>query len=225
MALMALSACFDSEPKERQAFIDFLNSHYLKQQGGGVAVLNEKFTKEIGRYVEHHNVFTYYHDETDKLMASSKQGVENLLKSLNYDNIEETIASLEKNKEEVAKMLAENEAAYTKTLAMKNDLKMPDELKAVYEQAFEKSVVILHDGVKTLFGQPLDDVFNAKIKLLKFLQNHQDKIKITGRNRVELDDQALYAELKPLLADVNDKVKAWEAARREVRNSVRGVSK
>jgi|GEM_PF-3934666 Protein of unknown function (DUF3053). len=222
MGLASLAACFDNEPEEREKFIKFLNSHYINQAGSGVADLTEDSLvgKDIGPYFKYHNeVFTYYQDEADRLMEPKVKSIQALL-PLSYDNIPETIASLEKGKEDVARLLADNEAIYQKTLDRKNRLKMPDDLKAVYDQAFEKIVAKNYKALATLFGEPVIELFEARIKLLQFIEGHQGEIKISG-SRLEVGDPALMNEIKPLMDESNKKGRAWEKMRNEVKAHIR----
>ncbi|UQZ89383.1 hypothetical protein C4J81_09300 [Deltaproteobacteria bacterium Smac51] len=221
LGLFLAVACFDKEPQEREKFIDFLNSHYIKEPAGSVAELNDQVTKDIGRYVEHHQALTFYNYEAKKTLEPGLEKIVGAIKPLDYGNIPEAIDFMKKNKEDLAAFLAENEAIYEKALAKKEALKMPDDLKELYDQAFDKAVVTSYEAIKKIYGQPMNDVFDARIALLEFMEANKDKIAVTGANRLEILDPSIQTELQTLLNDSNTKGKALQALSRELRAEAR----
>jgi len=220
-AVLLFSGCFDNEPKEREYFIKFLNTHYTEQAGAGVADLYDFVEKDMGRYAEHHKVLTDYHDEIEKILRARVLSLEAVfIKQLDYDDIPAALASLEEAKAEIPRLLADNEEIYKKSLSRKNSLKMAEDLKPVYEGAFDKVVTRNYEAVKKVYDHTLIDLFDARIELLKFVQAHKGRIKIKG-GRLEVADRALHAELKPLLDDANAKARIEQEKRREIKTSIR----
>jgi hypothetical protein len=87
-------------------------------------------------------------------------------------------------------------SALQKAQTARDALKQPDDLKAVYDQAFNKTVAAPAKILENML-QPLDKTFQALEDMGRFLNDNKSRVKLSGTT-VEIEDPALLAEFNRL---------------------------
>jgi hypothetical protein len=136
-----LSGCFDSEPAERKALMEFLQVHVLDKPGVHVPKPTAEESKSFGQYAKHYAVITDFTADPEMIgigkgMGEAMQiGAPRSIKELmdRRQDVKTVRATMRKLAEVMEKRLAETEAARVA-------LQQPADLKAVYSAAFDRDV-------------------------------------------------------------------------------------
>jgi len=99
-------------------------------------------------------------------------------------------------------------------------LKQPDDLKQVYDKAYEKTVTTPSATFKEVFPA-LDTVFDSALAIGDFMEKNKSKIQVSGSS-VAVTDPAVQAELNKMLQQLNGQSAAINAAQQKMQAVVRG---
>jgi hypothetical protein len=214
---IALTACGDSEPAQRKAFIGFLQD-INGRSGVHFLLPTAADEKAFGPYLQHYEIFVDF----NKDMEAATSDYYGHLKQLGIGpastprTIEQMAAApqdLPAAKDLVDKMVQAIEARLAKLVAARNALVQPDDLKAVYDKTFAKLVTApasaLENSVKAL-----DQGIDSSIKLVAYINTHRNRLTVSGM-RIEAKDQRTLDELGPLMRAHQEAGERFAAALRE----------
>jgi hypothetical protein len=208
-----LAGCGDQEPAQRKAFIEFLQTRIIDKPGVHVPVLTADLQDKVGVYAGHYAVITTFNSEMDQSMKGF------LPKAMRVGSVT-SIADAVSRRDDIAAMrgeMADVRAALAQKLAAaeaaRAGLSQPDDLKAVYEAAFDRLVRSTANGFQNEL--PLfENAMQSILALTDYLNSHRDKVTLQGSN-VTANDPKIRSELTALLADIaNRSAKLQEAQRR-----------
>ena len=216
---LPLAGCGDKEPEQRKAFITFLDSKVINKPGINTTPLTSEEEKQLGDYAKHFKVILDFHSATNKEVnekLSSIMGMVNI-KSLsqaieNRDAIAKANKSAVEVKKQVIDQLAKSDAA-------RAALKQPDDLKAVYDKAYEKTVRRPATAFIAAF-EKVEGTLNSVLALIDFIKANKDGIDISGQ-MVQVKDAALQPELNAKLKAVQESTQALLKAYQELSAAVR----
>jgi hypothetical protein len=89
-------------------------------------------------------------------------------------------------------------------------LKQPDDLKAVYDSAYDRTVSVPANTLLTVMPQ-VNGTFESGLKVADYVDAHKAQIQING-SVVQVTDPKVQAELNTLLQDLNAKAKVVQEA-------------
>ena len=187
--LALLAACGDNEPEQRKAFIEILQKNVLDQKGGRVILLTADDKKRIGAYEEHFTVLTDAVQSEDQLdMDAQINKVNQLTNELNRSNDAQKRGQI---LDEIDAAKAEVRAGIEKLAAglnaRKAALKQPEDLKAVYDQAWEK-----HFSKPSEIALRILDASDGFMKTVRdlndFVLANPDKVQYQGADFLILDE-------------------------------------
>ena len=187
--LVLLAACGDNEPEQRKAFIDILQKNVLDQKGGRVLLLTEDNRKALGPYAAQFDFFTDAVQASEKLDVNDQVNkIQKLTNDLNRtDDAEkrrEILDSIDAIKDEVR---ASVQKLVGDLNAQKAALKQPDDVKAVFDKAYDK-----HIGKSVEISMRIFDASDAFMKSVRDLNAyviaHPGKVQYKGVNVMILDD-------------------------------------
>jgi hypothetical protein len=209
LAAFALAGC-SNEPEERKEFISFLKTRIVDKKGGGMPILNTEQKKKLGTYADHYQVIFAFN-------ASMNQGLKSLNDAQGLQHQLNTAQGLQNNWQKLPPLRAELSKAgdlfaseLQKAQTARDALKQPDDLKAVYDQAFAKTVT----GPATVFKDMLPALtrtFQAAEDIGRFLDDNKARIKMSG-SMVQIDDPALLAQFQKLQGKVMAEEKTLRGA-------------
>jgi hypothetical protein len=211
-----LSGCFDSEPAERKALMEFLQVHVLDKPGVHVPKPTAEETKSFGPYAKHYAVITDFTADQG-MMAITKDmgeamqiGAPRSIKELmdRRQDVKTVRATMSRLAEAMEKRLAETEAA-------RAALQQPADLKAVYSAAFERDVSDPARALRDAFPA-MEDAFVTIQKLVDFLEAHQGAVTFSGAS-VQTNDGKVRAELSTILTAMNAKSQQIQGLQRRLR--------
>ncbi|MGS1006343.1 DUF3053 domain-containing protein [Achromobacter anxifer] len=206
---LMLAACGNKEPEQRAAFTQFLQTRIVDKPGVRVPQLTDEEKKSFGDYAAQYAVITDFNagmDASVKPLSGIMQ--KGSMRSLNdivtrRDDLKTVQASLN----EMGAALKEQQA---KADAARAQLKQPEDLKAVYDKAYEKTVSLPADTFRDVLPQ-LNATFDSSLKIANYVAAHAAQIDISGPI-VKVQDPAVQAELNKLLQDLNAQAKNVQQA-------------
>lgn len=206
---LMLAACGNKEPEQRAAFTQFLQTRIVDKPGVRVPQLTDEEKKSFGDYAAQYAVITDFNagmDASVKPLSGIMQ--KGSMRSLNdivtrRDDLKTVQASLN----EMGAALKEQQA---RADAARAQLKQPEDLKAVYDKAYEKTVSLPADTFRDVLPQ-LNATFDSSLKIADYVAAHAAQIDISGPI-VKVQDPAVQAELNQLLQDLNAQAKNVQQA-------------
>lgn len=208
MMIFAVSGCGDKEPAQRKAFMDFLQSRIIDKQVLAVPQLSEAEKKQFGDYSKDYAIITGFHHQMNTELDSSLVPVFAGMNGVNSVN------ALVEQRDDLKKMADSSQNWKEKIITLRTQadtqhaaLKQPDDLKKVYDQAYEKTVVKPSEITEQVF-ELLPQVLNLIVAKADFIKSQGKDVTITG-NRLQFSNQkqldkynAIQQQLVPLNAQL-----------------------
>ena len=216
----ALVACGNKEAEQRKAFTTFLQTRVLDKPGLRVPVPNEEEKASFGDYAKHYAVITDFNEGMNKSVSQPMTQImaKGALRSIadlpaRRDDLKAAKDGLTALRTALDQQTAMADAAHAQ-------LKQPDDLKQVYDKAFDKTVTAPSTTFKEVFPA-LDNVFDSALAIGDFMEKNKSKIQVSGSS-VAVTDPAVQAELNKMLQQLNGQSAAINAAQQKMQAVVRG---
>jgi hypothetical protein len=215
-----LAACGNKEAEQRAAFIEFLQTRLLDKPGLRVPTPSEEQKASFGDYAKHYAVITDFNEGMNKSVSQPMGEVmaKGALRSI--ADLASRRDDLKAAKDGLAGLRSALDQQLAKADAARAQLKQPDDLKQVYDKAYEKTVSAPAATFKEVFPA-LDTVFDGALAVGDYLQQNKSKIQVSG-STVTVTDPAVQAELNKMLQNLNGQSAAINAAQRKMQAMVRG---
>lgn len=216
---ICLAGC-DDEPAERKAFIEFLQTRIIDKPGLHVPHLTPEETKSFGPYAQQYAVITDFNDGLDRSVAKP------MAEAIDRGAIRSLDEVVTRHTDFVAARdgIAQLRAAIDKQLATADAahaaLKQPDDLKPVFDKAYERDVTIPAKAFSDIFPD-LSQALAAIVDLGDFIEQHKDKVTIAG-SQLQTSDPALQPQLSALVNALVAKNEAINKAQAHLRAIVNG---
>ena len=218
-SFLALAACGDPESGQRKEFIEFLQTRILDKKGSHVPELSDNQKEAFGPYAKDYAII-YDFGRQPGAQSSFDQ-----LKSIQSRGNLRSLGDLASRRDDVVKAVqaidqfqTDLDREFAAANAAKAALKQPDDLKAVYDQAYDRDVTQTVAKMKQVLPTT-KATFQAMVKLADFMVANKDKLEINGMI-VNAKDQATLTALQPLLNDVNAKGQALMQAAQSTLNDI-----
>lgn len=215
-----LAACGNKEAEQRKAFVSFLQTRVLDKPGLRVPVPTGEEKASFGDYAQHYAVITDFNEGMNKSVSQPMTQImaKGALRSIadlssRRDDLKAAKEGLTGLRTALDEQAARADAAHAK-------LKQPDDLKQVYDKAFDKTVTAPASVFKEVFPA-LDTVFDSALAIGDFLEKNKAKIQVVGTT-VTVTDPAVQAELNKMLQQLNGQSAAINAAQQKMQAMVRG---
>lgn len=199
-----LTACGDNEPEQRKAFSEFLQTKIVDGAKVRLPSLTDEQKKAFGNYAKDYDLLTGFTNDLNGAFSNSMQTSMTELRTLN------TMKAMVDNRAKVEKAQTETRAATAKlddiikkTADSYAAMKMPEDLKAVYDKAYAKVVTQQGDLAKETLVL-LDETFGDVLKLSDFLSAQGDKIEYSG-HMVQFTEQKALDEFNVMNGELQKK--------------------
>ena len=217
---LALVACGNKEAEQRKAFTAFLQTRVLDKPGLRVPMPTEEEKASFGDYAKHYAVITDFNEGMNKSVSQPMTQImaKGALRSIadlpaRRDDLKAAKDGLTGLRTALDQQSAKADAAHAQ-------LKQPDDLKQVYDKAYEKTVTTPSATFKEVFPA-LDTVFDSALAIGDFMEKNKSKIQVSGSS-VAVTDPAVQAELNKMLQQLNGQSAAINAAQQKMQAVVRG---
>ncbi len=216
---LMLAACGDKEPEQRAAFTQFLQTRIVDKPGVHVPKLTEQEKKSFGDYAAHYAVITDFNagmDASVKPLGGILQ--KGQVRSLNdivtrREDLKTVRAALNDMNAALKEHRAKADAAHAQ-------LKQPEDLKAVYDKAYEKTITLPADTFADVLPQ-INATYDVVLKIADYVDANKSKIEISGTN-VTVTDTAVQADLNKLMQDMNAQAKNVQQAQTRLQTVIKG---
>ncbi|NVM90023.1 hypothetical protein FHT32_003680 [Variovorax sp. SG517] len=217
---LALVACGNKEAEQRKAFISFLQTRVLDKPGLRVPVPTAEEKASFGDYAQHYAVITDFNEGMNKSVSQPMTQImaKGALRSI--ADLPARRDDLKAAKDGLGGLRTALDQQSAKADAAHAQLKQPDDLKQVYDKAFEKTVTVPSATFKEVFPA-LDKVFDSALAIGDFIEKNKSKIQISGSS-VAVTDPTVQAELNKMLQQLNGQSAAINAAQQKMQAVVRG---
>lgn len=216
---LLLAACGDSEPEQRKAFMAFLQTRIVDRPGVHVPVATDEDIKSIGPYAAHYKVITDFVGDIG-LMAMNKTMNDALPALRSFQDLIDKRAAVRLGGERLRETIKVADAKLTETEKAHAALKQPDDLKAVYDAAFDKVVTKPMQGFHETTPIALD-IIDAALKLADYMVAHRDTVKIVGTSP-QATDRKTQEEVNALANALNANAPRMNEAQRRLRILLQG---
>jgi hypothetical protein len=216
---VAVIACSDNEAEQRKAFIAFLQTRIIDRPGVRIPKVSDEDAKALGPYVTHFNVITGFTNDP-VLMATAERMHSGLPNLTSIQSVIDNRDKLRKTKVEFGALLNTMNEKYTATLKEREALKQPDDLKAVYDKAFDKTVTRPANAFRE--AVPLaQNIIDAAANVGDYVASHPDTVKING-GQLQPTNAKTQAELAALVNALTAQGAKFNEAQRKVRAAITG---
>ncbi|MGJ4860195.1 DUF3053 family protein [Labrys sp. La1] len=216
---LALSACGDQEPSQRKEFIEFLQTRILDKPGAHVPQLSGNQKDAFGPYVKDYAIITDFAAGPTGEPGNLQQRFGAIMAKGSIRSMGD-LATRREDLAAVHNLVGELGSAIDQALAKadaaKAQLKQPDDLKAVFDKAYERDVTEVARNVKQMLP-PVQDMTTAALRLADFITGNKDKLEVSGM-MITAKDQKTLSALQPLLDDFNAKGQAAMALQQKFRS-------
>lgn len=216
---LMLAACGDKEPEQRAAFTQFLQTRIVDKPGVRVPKLTEEEKKSFGDYAAHYAIITDFNAGMD----ASVKPLSGILQKGQVRSVNDIVTRREDLKSvrgglnDMNAALKEHRA---KADAAHAQLKQPEDLKAVYDKAYEKTITLPADTFGDVLPQ-INATYDVTLKIADYVEANKSKIEISG-NSVTVTDPAVQAELNKLLQEMNAQAKNVQQAQTRLQAVIMG---
>ncbi|WP_312936674.1 DUF3053 domain-containing protein [Pseudomonas sp.] len=216
---LVLAACGDSEPDQRAAFKQFLQTRILDKPGVHVPKPTAEESKAFGDYSSHYAVITDFNGKMDE----SVKPLGNLVKTISVRSLNDVIEhrndlqaaknGLNEMGEHLKQYRAEADAAHAK-------LKQPDDLKPVYDKAYDRTVSTPTNAFMGVLPQ-INTAMDAISSVGDYVEANKAQIQING-SQITVQDPKVLQELNTRLQAVNAQGKAVQDAQSRMQSVMYG---
>ncbi|WP_346659632.1 DUF3053 domain-containing protein [Pseudomonas sp. RIT-PI-S] len=216
---LLLIACGNKEPEQRAAFTQFLQTRIVDKPGVHVPKLTPDEAKAFGDYTTHYAVITDFNGAMD----AAVKPLGSLLQKGAVHSLSDVITRRDDMKavqSGVDDMSAQLKQQQAKTDSAHAQLKQPDDLKAVYDKAYERTVTLPANTFLEVLPQ-IRKTLDSSLKVADYLSAHKAQIDINGP-RMAVQDPKVQAELNGLLQDLNAKAQIVQQAQGRLQSVILG---
>lgn len=219
LIMLGLAACGDSEADQRKAFIGFLQTRIVDKPGVHIPHPSDAEIKSFGPYASHYAVFVDFLNNSD-LTAMSKTLYESLPRLNSAQDIVDHRMEIRSAGRQIGEVFKGADLKLAETNKARAALQQPDDLKAVYDAAFDKIITKpmqgFHDAVPIAL-----DIVTAAANLGDYMHDHRDKVKIVGSVPQAVDAKT-QAEVNALAAKLTANGKRFNEAQQRLRVILQG---
>lgn len=213
------AGCGDKEPEQRAAFSQFLQTRIIDKPGTRVPLPNEEEKKKFGEYASHYDIITNFHTGMNK----SSEPLDTVMQQTSVTRLGDLVArrgDLEKARETMTQLRAAIDKEHADADATRAKLKQPDDLKKVYDAAYDRTVTQPAVAFKSIF--PLTDAsLETAIETATYVEANKSKIEMAGPI-VRVSDTKVQDELNKRLQAMNAQASNLNKAQSEVQKLLSG---
>ncbi|QEN89787.1 DUF3053 domain-containing protein [Labrys sp. KNU-23] len=196
-----LAACFSKEPEQRKAYIEFLQSRIIDNKDETTfPAMTSRQEEAFGPYVDSFKIMATFFDGMNERTGVGRNATKS---PMSLPGAPELIADptlLDKFSASFLQRARETKILVDTADTAKARLQLPDDLKAVYDKAYDRTVSKRGRDWANLEPQ-WTGVTDQMKKLVAFVRQNQSKIQVQGSGLLT-DDPAILAQMQGILKDL-----------------------
>ncbi|KPX06690.1 DUF3053 domain-containing protein [Pseudomonas syringae pv. coryli] len=219
-----LAGCGDKEPEQRTAFTQFLQTRIVDKPGVHVPKLTDEEKKTFGDYTSHYAVISDFGAGMD----SAVQPLAGLMQKGSFHSVSDVIqrradlAAVQTGLDEVGEKLTIEQG---KADAARAKLKQPEDLKVVYDKAYDRTVSVpantFREVLPQIKGTFSSGLKSSGLKVADYVDAHKSQIDISG-STITVKDPVVQTELNKLLQELNEQGKNAQQAQSKLQSLMTG---
>lgn len=218
---VGLAGCGDHETEQRKAFVAFLQTRIIDKPGLHVPQLTADERTSFGPYADQYAIITRFHQVMNesvspKLAAAMSAGA---IQSLG--DLATRRGDLESAKTIIDQMAAALGDDVAQADRAHRELKQPPELKAVFDQAYDRLVTTAAVTFQSIVPVA-DKVFADALDLAGYLDRHKSTVTVAGPT-LQVSDAATRTELNAKLQGLQASQQAVQAAQTRMQTLLYGA--
>ncbi|KPX35100.1 putative lipoprotein [Pseudomonas tremae] len=216
---LLLAGCGDKEPEQRTAFTQFLQTRIIDKPGLHVPKLTDDEKKAFGDYSSHYAVISDFGAGMD----TAVQPLSGLMQKGSFRSVSDVLerradlVAVQTGLDEVGEKLTVEQG---KADAAHAKLKQPDDLKVVYDKAYDRTVSVPANTFREVLPQ-IKGTFASGLKVADYVQAHKSQIDISG-SAITVKDPVVQTELNKLLQELNEQGKNAQQAQARLQSLMTG---
>jgi len=216
-----LAACGDSEADQRKAFIHFLQVFIVDKPGVHVPRPTDEDIRSFGPYAAHYAVITNFTANPEMVGVGAK--MVQVTQKTSIHSIQELVdhrAEIKSVSADLANLREAMNREFAKASAARDALEQPDDLKAVFDKAFDKDVAA---PVKA-FNEAIPlavDIAAVSVKLGDYIDSHRDRVVVSGTSVGGKDAQTV-KELNEFLRALSVDGTKFQGAQQRLHDTLQG---
>jgi len=220
MAGLGVRSYGDEEATQCKAFIEFLQTRIIDNPGIHVPALTEEQMKSFGGYTQDYGILLRFNDGRDKNVSPRAQQVfHNMMRfpselATRRDNLADATEGMRSLRTTLDTELTSAGSAHAA-------LKQSDELKSVYDKAYDKTVTVRAKTFKEVVFLAFENEIQGLQDFASYLDRHPDAIKIDGTS-IRAIDPKLDRELTGLIDAMLSNAQAIQDAGRKFQAMMQG---
>jgi DUF3053 family protein len=218
--LTAFVAGCNDEPTQRKAFITFLQNRIIDKPGLHVPHLTQEEAASFGDYAKQYAIITDFNDGLDKSIYQPMAAAINRGAIHSIDDVVTRHADFIAARDGISKLHDAIEKQLAAADTAHAALKQPDDLKPVYDKAYERDVAIPAKAFDDIFPD-LSEALTSVVDLGDFIEKHKDKVSFVG-NQLQTSDPALQPQLQAMIDALLAKNEAIQKAQEHLRLVMNG---
>jgi hypothetical protein len=219
--LVAFTAGCDDEASQRKNFIEYLQARIVDKPGLHVPHPTADDMKSFGPYAQNYAIIVDFNEGMSRsvaepMQAAMQRGAMHSLEDVvnrraDFVAVRDGMNQLH---DALKKALATADAAHAA-------LKQPDDLKAVFDKAYDRTVTIPANTFDEIFPA-MDQALGNILAVGDFLGQHKGQVNLRG-STVEVSDPGLRPQLQKLLDAINQSQEAISRAQQKMRSIANGT--
>lgn len=219
--LVAFTAGCDDEASQRKAFIEYLQSRIIDKPGLHVPSPTADETKSFGPYAQSYAIIVDFNAGLSRSVAEPMQAAMQRGAVHSLDDAVSRRADFVAVRDGMSQLHDTLKNALATADAAHAALKQPDDLKAVFDKAYDRTVTVPAQTFNEIFPA-MDQAFGNILALSDFLGQHKGQVNLRG-STVEISDPGLRPQLQKLLDALGQSQEAVSRAQQKMQSVANGT--
>lgn len=198
-----------NETEQRAAFSAFLRDRVIASPGVALPETDRALKKSFGPYAKHYDVLHAFQNGMRKAGAKNTATVMALAQKKNLGEYAEARNDLRKASKDAENLGKDVAALLTKADNARAELPLPEDLKDIYNKAYQKTVTAPANAARGA-SEAVRDWYAAVFELVTFINKNSRDVQIEGE-KINLKNPGLMDDLTQRLQNLESR----EAALRE----------
>jgi hypothetical protein len=215
LVALCTTACFDNEPRQRQAFIKFLQTRIIDKPGLHIPIMSDKDIADFGPYADQYRIMNGFHHDLNNTVSGDLARAMQISTPRTLSELADKRAIIPVLKDGVIKMMAALDQDEARADAARMALHQPADLKRVYDAAYVRMVTRPARVFREL--TPMINKSLPSIEALAaYLDEHRDAIQFQGNN-LTVNNPEVREKLAALMEDAAKAGELADAGKRKLR--------
>ena len=215
-----LAAC-SQEPKQRAAFISFLQTRVINVKGPAIPLLSGTERSNLGEdYAKQYEVIQNFHQSMNQSMNGPARKAMSMGNLSSVNAIISRRGDLQSVRQALQQLRSTLDESLSKADSARASFQQPEDLRAVYDQAYAKTVSKPAHAFQQMFPL-MDEVFASVDKVADYAEKHQGQLKMRG-SMLEVTDEQVLKDINALIDETNQKAQAAMNAQNDFMKALNG---